>query len=140
MSSETLRNVIETYMFGVDAKDLEALESCFAKHAVAIYHAGTPEQRVENGGLQIAGKVHASCKRFTASNHSISNFVETSAGVETSTNTFAIAHVIVGSKGLVRGLRYEDKFTKENSKWVIIERRHTPIWQNEIAITAPQFF
>jgi hypothetical protein len=135
-----IRRVIETYMYGVDAKDLAALRSCFSDDAAAIYHGGTPEEKTVDGGARIAGHVHTSCSRFTASNHSISNFVATADGASGTANTFAIAHVVVGRKGLVRGLRYEDTLVKSAGEWRIVRRLHTPLWQQEIAIVDPQFF
>lgn len=135
-----IRQTIETYMFGVDAKNLQALLSCFTEDAQALYHRGTVDEKTVAGGEPIARGVFESCSRFSASNHSISNFVATVDGDSASANTFAIANVIIGAKGLVRGLRYEDHLVRVGEGWVIDKRVHTPLWQSEVAIVTPVFF
>ncbi len=135
-----IRRLIEAYMFGVDAKDFDALLSCFAPEAEALYHKGSVDEKTVLGGEAIARGVFDSCSRFTASNHSISNFVAHCTGQQATANTFAIAHVVIGSQGLVRGLRYEDSLQRRNGRWLITRRVHTPLWQTGIEIEAPRFF
>ena len=135
-----IRQTIETYMFGVDAKNLDALASCFTAGAEALYHHGTVDEKSVLGGEAIARGVFESCSRFSASNHSISNFVATIHDDTATANTFAIAHVIIGPKGLVRGLRYEDHLVRRGANWVIDRRVHTPLWQSEIEVVTPRFF
>lgn len=140
MDKADVRDLIETYMFGVDAKDLEALLSCFAPEAEALYHKGTVDEKAVIGGAAIAHGVFESCSRFSASNHSISNVVVQVEGDRARANTFAVAHVIVAEKGLVRGLRYEDVLMRGDSGWTIHSRVHTPLWQTEIVAGTPRFF
>lgn len=140
MDEADIRRVIETYMFGVDAKDIEALLSCFAPEAEALYHKGTVDEKTVLGGETIARGVFESCSRFSASNHSISNFVARIDGDRATANSFAVAHVIVAEKGLVRGLRYEDLLQRGRGGWAIHRRVHTPLWQTEIIAGTPVFF
>lgn len=94
-----IRQTIETYMFGVDAKNLEALLGCFTEGAEALYHRGTVDEKPVLGGEAIARGVFESCSRFSASSHTISNFVATVDGNKATANTFAIANVIVAPRG-----------------------------------------
>jgi|TARA_A100001391_G_scaffold145276_1_gene102887 ketosteroid isomerase-like protein len=135
-----IRRTIEAYMFGVDAKDLDALLSCFAPEAEALYHMGSVDEKTVTGGEAIARGVFDSCSRFTASNHCISNFVAREGVQEATTNTFAVAYVVIGSQGLVRGLRYEDSLKWRDDCWLITRRVHTPLWQTTIDVEAPHFF
>lgn len=140
MDETDIRRTIETYMFGVDAKDRDALLSCFSPRAEAHYHKGTTDEYAVVGGEAIAMGVFESCSRFSASNHSISNFVTDVQGTIATSNTFAVAHVIIGEKGLIRGLRYEDTLHRSESGWVIARRVHTPLWQTRITVETPRFF
>ena len=135
-----IRRTIETYMFGVDAKDRDALSSCFSPQAEARYHSGTEDEYLAVGGEAIASRIYESCRRFSASNHSISNFVTDVQGAIATSNTFAVAHVVIGEKGLIRGLRYEDTLHRSESGWVIARRVHTPLWQTEVTVETPRFF
>ena len=140
MDWQAIRNTVERYMFGVDARDLDTLTGCFTPDATAIYHRGTEDERTTSGGAAIARQVFDSCSRFTASNHGISSFVATVEGDRAAANTFAVAHVIVGDTGLMRGLRYEDSLIRQPDGWRICRRVHTPLWQSAIAVTRPKFF
>ncbi len=107
-----VRETIERYFFGVDAQDEGALISCFTDDASAEYHVMTPEHKIVSGGLAIARDVYASCSQFTSSNHSVSTFVVDITSDVANSNTFAVAHVIVRGKALLRGLRYQDRLVR----------------------------
>jgi hypothetical protein len=134
-----VRETIERYFFGVDAKDEEALVRCFTDEARAEYHRMTPEENIISGGLSIAKDVYSNCSQFTCSNHSVSNFVVDINPDGANANTFAIAHVILGTKALLRGLRYQDHLVRDLDGWRIARRIHTPLWQIEADVLPPAF-
>jgi hypothetical protein len=134
-----VRETIERYFFGVDAQDEGALISCFTEDASAEYHVTTPEHKIVSGGLAIAQDVYASCSQFASSNHSVSNFVVDIASDEANANTFAVAHVIVGGKAMLRGLRYQDRLVRNPDGWRVARRLHTPLWQIEADVVPPAF-
>jgi SnoaL-like domain len=135
-----VRETIERYFFGVDAKDRRALVSCFCTDAQASYHWLTPEQKTIVGGIAIGDDVYAVCSLFTSSTHSIANLVVDLIGEAAEANTFAIANVVRGSSLLVRGLRYQDRLIRTPQGWRIIRRKHTPMWQTEAAVQSPRLF
>jgi hypothetical protein len=132
-----VRETIERYFFGVDAQDEGALISCFTDDASAEYHVATAEHKIVSGGLAIALDVHASCSQFTSSNHSVSNFVVDITPDVANANTFAVAHVIVRGKALLRGLRYQDRLVRDQDGWRVARRLHTPLWQIEADVLPP---
>src|ERR1700704_1085935 len=121
-----VREAIERYFFAVDAKDFSALATCFCDDAKADYHATTPELNTVSGGMAISQSVFSVCSQFTASTHSVCNFIAEIRGDPADTNTFAIAHVVFGTRVLVRGIRYQDKL-KKAKQWQIVHRIHTPL-------------
>lgn len=133
-----VRETIERYFSSVDAKDREGLISCFAEEAEAEHQLGTPEHNRVTGGRAVAESVYAICSGFTASNHSVSNFVVEISGDKAEANTFAIAVVIKGSQALVRGLRYQDSLRRTAQGWRISRRMQTPLWQTESAALPPK--
>jgi len=135
-----VRDVIERYFFAVDARDRDALQSCFSHNAVLDYNFGAPDQGSISGGKAIAEMIFSACVRFTASNHSVSNIQISLATGTAEANIFATAHVVVGDKALVRGLRYEDGLVRNETGWLVAARRHTPLWQIELKTTTPNFF
>jgi ketosteroid isomerase-like protein len=134
-----VRETIERYFFGVDAQDEQALISCFTDDASAEYHLRTPEHKIVSGGRAIARDVYASCSQFASSNHSVSNFVVDIASDVANSNTFAVAHVVVRGKALLRGLRYQDRLVRDLDGWRVARRLHTPLWQIEADVLPPAF-
>jgi hypothetical protein len=134
-----VRETIERYFFGVDAQDEGALINSFTDNASAEYHVGTPEHKIVSGGIAIARDIYSHCSQFTSSNHSVSNFVVDITSDVASSNTFAVAHVIVHGKALLRGLRYQDRLVRDMDGWRIGKRLHTPLWQIEADVLPPAF-
>jgi len=135
-----VRETIERYFFGVDARDRRALISCFSADAQASYHWLTPEQKTIVGGVAIGEDVYAACSLFTSSTHSIANLTVDLLGEAAEANTFAIANVIRGSSLVVRGLRYQDRLIRTAQGWRIVQRKHTPMWQTEAAVQSLRLF
>lgn len=135
-----VRETLERYFHAVDAKDSDALHDCFAVDAVATYYADTPDQVIVTGGTAIAQNIYTTCCRFTASHHCISNVAITVDGKTAEASTFAIANVIVGTLGMMRGLRYLDYLVRLETGWQIKTRRHVPLWQHNFETASPKLF
>jgi SnoaL-like domain len=138
--SLSIRATIERYFFAVDSKNLEALLHCFTSDAQAEYHCGTAEHRVIIGGEEICADVYAGCGRFASSSHCVANSSVEILDDFADTDTFAVAHVLMGGNMLVRGLRYQDRLRRTPNGWRIHLRKHAPQWQYEIAAQPPKLF
>jgi len=139
MSDEAaIREVVERYFYSLDARDPEALLSCFTQDATARYHVGNIGERATVGARAIADEIMANQRRYPASNHTASSVYMVDRGDHVAVCTFAVAHVYNGAIIVVRGLRYDDDFVREDGAWRIRARSHAPQWQYEAAGVPPQ--
>ncbi len=126
-----IRDVLDWYFNAVDAKDEAGITGCFAEDAKATYQAGTPFERATNSGRQIVGELMAAIAKYKSSIHATSSVSIQLAGQAADTRTFAVAYLYLADKVVVRGLRYDDHLVKRTGRWVILARRHAPLWQYE---------
>ncbi len=133
-----VREVLERYLHSLDARDRDALSSCFSTDATARFHAGRAEERSTCGRDAIVDEIFQNQFRVDCSNHTLSNIVIRLKGYRASSITFAVAHLVIGSKVLVRGLRYDDELVKVSGDWRIESRLHTPLWQYDAAAVEPR--
>src|ERR1700736_4118296 len=98
-----IREMLEQYFHGVDSKSRQEVLSCFMENAEAEYHCDTPERKAVYGAASICEDIFASCSRFTSSTHCIANSSIEVVDNLAHTDTFAIAHVLIGDNMLVRG-------------------------------------
>ena len=132
-----IRELVERYFHGLDAKDHRALLDSFAEYATATYFFGTPQATSISGGRAIADHFIGVVSRFSASTHSTANLAVMLSGDAAHGETFAVAYVIVGDEVLVRGLRYVDEFIRTSQGWRIRMRKHIPLWQFDARSTPP---
>ncbi|MCC0056648.1 MAG: nuclear transport factor 2 family protein [Rhodobiaceae bacterium] len=133
-----VRRVLEAYFFAVDAQQRQTIRDCFREEARATLHFGTRLEQTLTGADSIAERIFKGCKRFDASNHTLSNLKMEIAGSKAAASTFAIAHVVIGTEIQVRGLRYDDVLVCEHGIWRIDQRLHTPRWQYNAAAILPE--
>lgn len=125
-----LRELIDRYFHGLDARDRESLVASFAPGATATYFHGTPQAKhLGGGGPAIADHFMHVVSQFDASTHLAANVVLQVSGDSAKGDTFAIAYVLVGGSVLARGLRYMDEFVRVEDGWRIQHRNHIPLWQ-----------
>lgn len=141
-----VRETIERYFFGVDAKSLEDLRACFTQDAEFTFLHRHPESRETvagrtiRGGPEIAGEIHSLCSAFSHSSHGISSLRVDIRGEAAQATTFALVNVITGASGMVRGISYRDRLVRGADGWLIAARAHMTDWQYDVAIVPPKLF
>ncbi len=124
--------MLERYYFAIDAKDEAIMCSCFAKDALIVYHTGEKHEVRLNGHAELMKYLHSGIAWNGPSIHALSNSVVKVTGANTAkASAYAIAHLVVEGKVLVRGLRYDDSIVRQGESWVIKHRDHRSVWQYE---------
>lgn len=150
MTDETVRALADRaqitdtlirYAEGLDRHDLEAVRSCFA-----------PEVSAEYGGVTIPPGVDALVEHisivetFVSSMHLVGNVVIDLRGDEAHSSCRCVAYVLrdrqfTGEqqrKGdvrlFMRGLTYEDRWSRRAEGFRIVHRRHVAEWQVELPV------
>lgn len=137
-----IRSVLERYFYGLDARDEEALKSCFS--ADAHYEANTGKGRriVFKGATEISSTLVRLMGRFDASLHVTSSPAVMIDGDRATADVFAAANMVFkqpedNGQIFVRGVRYRDELRRINGKWVITNRVHTTRWQHNAQSIQP---
>jgi len=128
-----VRDVLENYFNALDAKDFPRLMSCFADDGSSVDHAGTQFEQSTQSAPAIVRELQDRVAKFKFSNHTTSNIAVSKVSGGAESITFAVAHLHVGEEIIVRGIRYNDYLEKRNAGWVIVRRRHIPLWQSSCA-------
>ncbi len=122
-----IRRVLERYAIGIDTGDDDLLGSSFAADAVQLFGDGTRC----SGRQEIIDHIRAVLTGIR-STHLVGNVEVTFEGATARARSWGTAHLIrrasSGSELLTRGLRYEDRLELRDGRWVIVERRHEPLW------------
>ena len=132
-----VREVLERYFHGLDAREQDTIAACFTEDAVATHHSGSESEFTLTGNAEIARYFCELMRTFTASNHNASNVVVRIQGATATADTFAIATVVGADRVRIRGLRYRDELLEVASRWRICKRVHIPIWQYETQAVKP---
>src|SRR6185503_20242822 len=70
-----VRETLENYFHGLDAREEDRLAACFTEDAVATHHKGSDSEFTLVGGDAIARYFCGLLSTFTATNHALSNSV-----------------------------------------------------------------
>ena len=132
-----VREALENYFHGLDAREENDLAACFTADAVATHHSGSDSEFTLTGGAAIARYFCGLLSTFTATNHALSNSVIRVTGDTASADTYAIATVVIKQRVLVRGLRYLDELILVSGQWRIRKRTHIQLWQYEAEAVKP---
>lgn len=132
-----VREVLENYFHGLDARDEDRLAACFTDDAIATHHYGSETEFTLNGSAAIARYFYELMSKFTASSHSATSSVITVSGDTATADTFATVHVVSGDRVRIRGIKYVDALTRVRGHWRISKRTHTQLWQYEAAAVKP---
>jgi hypothetical protein len=133
-----VREVLDNYFHGLDAREEGRLAACFTEDAVATHHSGSDTEFTLTGGAAIAQYFCTLMRKFTASNHTACNSVIELAHKTAAVNTFAIAHVVEGNRVRIRGLKYVDELVQTDAgQWRIRKRTHIQLWQYEADAVKP---
>lgn len=124
-----IRWLIERYYFAIDAKDRERMGSCFTEDALVVYHTGEPHEVRLEGRAALLSYLEKGTAWNGVSIHALSSSVVQVQGDTATAGSFAIAHLVVAGKVLVRGLRYDDQVVRGEAGWQIRRRDHRAMWQ-----------
>ncbi len=133
-----IREVLETYFHGLDARREDLIAACFTDDAVATHHSGSDSEFTLAGAAEIARYFCGLMRTFKASHHAAGSHLIRVDGDTASVETFATAHVVATNDLVrVRGLRYVDALVRVGGRWRIHRRTHIPIWQYDVQAVPP---
>ena len=128
-----INDVLVRYAEGLDRRDLDAVRSCFA-----------PDVEAEYGGVVLDPGVDALVEHvsivstFVGSMHLLGNVVVEIDGDAAHSTCRCVAYVLRdtpdGVRLFMRGLTYEDRWTRLAAGFRIIHRRHVPEWSVEAPV------
>jgi ketosteroid isomerase-like protein len=130
-----IRETIEDYLNFLDAKDWDAIASCFSRDARSWYNF---EPQVLEGGSGVANWLRARVGPYGATDHALSNLHITVDGDSATCDSRLTASLLCEGEGgakqiAVRAIWYRDKLRREGDRWLICERRHEPQWQYDVS-------
>ena len=137
MDKAAVREVLESYFHGLDAREESRLAACFTEDAVATHHKGSDSEFALTGGAAIASYFCRLMGAFTATNHTLGNSVIQVSGDKANADTFAIATVVIEGRVRVRGIKYVDELVRTSRQWRICKRTHIQLWQYEADAVKP---
>lgn len=128
---------IDAYFAALDRRDFARVESCFGVDATATYDAMPGKPGVKLVGADVIANWLRVVESFSATSHARSSMRILVEGDDATADVLATAHLVKGDvdrgRVLVRGVRYKDRLRRQSAgRWVIVERRHEPLWQYEL--------
>ena len=128
---EEITHVLARYARGLDVRDFGLVASCFAPAATAVYGG----QRFV-GVDAIVAFVRA-VERFRATTHVMTNVVTEVNGDRATARSQAIAYLVSSEAEpnvvRIRGIRYDDEFSRLGGLWVISDRVHRADWSATVS-------
>lgn len=125
----SIRSVIRACFFALDSRDRHYFSAQFTPDATARYHAGSGNEADLSGADQITEYNIGRMESYDYTAHQACNSRISIEGRKATCETHAIAHVVIGERVLVRGLKYVDTLTHSDGRWRIAHRRHQARWQ-----------
>jgi hypothetical protein len=136
---QAIRDVLHRYAYGLDVGDFDMQRACFAEDVEAEYggHRLPP-------GVESIMKLNRGAAGFVSTMHHAGTTVILGLTGDTAeTEHYAIAYLLArvpdGSHRLTaRGVRYSDRFRREDGAWRICRRVHRVLWSTTAdAIASP---
>jgi len=142
LAQSEIRSVLERYFYGLDARDEEALKSCFSDDAYYEANTGKGRKISFKGAAEISSTLVRLMGRFEGSLHVTSSPAVIVNGNRATADVFAAANMFFkqpddSGRIFVRGVRYRDELAKIDGKWLIINRVHTTCWQHNAESVEP---
>jgi len=131
-----VRETIERYMAHLDQGDWAGVASCFTDDAESVYN---DDPTVLRGGVEVAGFIQRALTAYEGTVHDLANcqvFVQGDSAT-------AITRALVGMVRPVatvtfRAVEYTDELRRVSGTWLIVRRKHVPLWQSDIPAKAPK--
>ena len=141
MSTERLaiEQVVQRYLHGLDARDVELVLSTFADDATLRYMDGALVMRGRDEARayfsEHRGPAHLGITELVASTHLLANgHVEVAGGEARCRLSGLVLHRgRMGERDVLvqRGLRYDDRLVRDPERgWLVTERLHGTAWQH----------
>jgi hypothetical protein len=128
-----ITDVLVRYAEGLDRRDLDAVRSCFAPGVQAEY-AGV----VLDPGVDALVEHVSIVSTFVGSMHLVSNVMVDVDGDRAASTCRCVAYVVRdtddGVRLFMRGLTYEDEWSRGADGFRITRRRHVPEWSVEAPV------
>jgi len=128
-----IRETIEDYLNFLDAKDWDGIASCFSDDAQSWYNF---EPEMLRGGRGVANWLRARVGKYGATDHALSNLHIVLNGDVATCDSRLTASLLYRQSSenhvAVRAIWYRDRLRRDQSRWLIFERRHEPQWQYEV--------
>lgn len=127
-----IRNVMIRYARGLDRRDFDLVRSCFTDDAYADYRG-----RVSSGLDNIIESL-SRIDRFQGTTHFMGDQLIDIQGDTAEVETYAIDYLLYTLEGTqylsTGGLRYEDKFVRQDGKWLVRHRVMYVDWRRNEAL------
>ena len=135
---EKIRELVLLYSRGVDRKDIELLKTLYAKDATddhGGHFKGTADAYIKF--------LERSLPRLLVGGHFVCNHLIAVDGATAEGEVYALAyHIYPDGKGgtvqEVAGVRYVDRYTKEDGRWLFASRVVTFDFRDAKPVAAPQ--
>jgi hypothetical protein len=134
-----IRDVLHRYAFGVDARDFDMQRACFTEDVEAEY-GGHRLPRGVDGILTL----NRGASRFVSTMHHAGTTVILSLTADAAeTEHYAIAYLLARENDgrhvlTTRGVRYSDRFRRDDRGWCICRRVHRVLWSTSAeAVASP---
>jgi len=138
-----LRDLVDAYALGVDAKRVEEVASLFAAggRLVTTFGPGTPESPLARSGReQIASALAEGLARYISTTHIVgAHNADVTGGHGAGRTTCLAHHVYEGHEErrlLVMAVRYEDLYVVEERRWRFAERKLWVDWRKDTTLEA----
>ncbi|MEV6923381.1 nuclear transport factor 2 family protein [Dactylosporangium sp. NPDC051485] len=136
VSAAAVRDVLLTYAAAVDDRDYDRLRGCFDP-AVEAEHGG-----VRTVGVDAIVAIVRGLDSFATTTHIVQSAQVRVEGRVARSVALCTACLVsstgAGTTATVRGIRYDDVLEDRDGRWVIVRRRHRPLWQYDVpAIASP---
>lgn len=126
------RDLIDRYCSALDTRDFAKLISCFTADAEIVHRAGA--QRFADRE-HLAQYLAATLAGYRSTIHAFANLdLEEEGDGTVHARYLLVVNLAPGDEDMVivRGVSYDDEFTRAQGGWAIARRLHTPLWQYRI--------
>ncbi|WP_313404954.1 nuclear transport factor 2 family protein [Aeromicrobium sp.] len=115
----------ERYFNLLDRRDLPGIEELFCASATAVYDFNGPDPLIGRDAIMEALTI---VETFAGTLHTRSSTGLNPDGVTWTTFALAVVHLADGTV-LQRGLRYDDRWTREDGALRIVQREQRCLWE-----------
>jgi ketosteroid isomerase-like protein len=136
----TINETLHRYCASLDARDFEALASCFTDDCVATFSISPTEVDTVVGGKAVAKWCNGILK-FAHSIHAVSHAIIKVDGDKATSTSLLVATLMYGTdrggRAFVRGIKYVDALRRVGDVWLIEARTHQVLWQFDAVSQVP---